>query len=134
MIVIQGGGVAEYRIFLVGCHDVTMLHVELSPTEAALISQLSRMSREASENDCQPRLSIVKRDHPELDPELDKVVSIDEQNPVTSPFGDRARLGLVGDVVTDPPRRARGFGGGGGVRAVAMGDAVSGVAGEDRPR
>jgi hypothetical protein len=131
VIVIEGGGLVRYVIFLLGCHDVTVLHVELTPTEAALVGELSRMSRAASESDCQPRLSIVKFD----ETEIDKVVSIDdEQNNVPSPFGDRAGLRLAGGVGQRPVGRPRWLGGSSGVRVEPVGDAVSGVVGEDRPR
>jgi hypothetical protein len=130
MMVIEGGGVSEYMIFLFGCHDVTVLHVELTPTEAALVRELSRMSRTEADTDCQPRMSIVKVDPPEID----KVVSIDEQHAVPSSVSDRARLRLATGVAGGPAWRPRRLGGGGGLRALPVGDALSGVVGEDRPR
>lgn len=130
-MVVEGSGVAEYVIFLLGC-DVTPLHVELSPTEAALVRALAVMSREVSGSDCQPRMSIVKREPPTDSAYGDKVVSIDEQSRVPSPFGDRARLRLAGGLGERPAPGARGFGCGGGLRAESVDDALPGVAGEDR--
>jgi len=132
VIVIEGGGMAEYVIALRGCRGATAFHVWLSPTEAALVRQLSLISRAESTTDCQPRLYIEKCD--DTTTGIDKVVSIDEQNPAPSPFGNRARLRLAGGMAGGPPSRAGRFGGGGGVRVEPVGDAVSGVAGEDRPR
>lgn len=130
MIVIEGGGLDHYVIFLFACHDVTVLHVELTRTEAALIRELSLVSRNVSENDCQPRMSIVK-----FEPsDIDKVVSINEQTPVPSPFGDRARLRLAPGVAGGPTERPRRLGRGSGLRLEPVGDAVPGVVGEDRPR
>jgi hypothetical protein len=130
MIVIEGGGMTEYVITLRGCHDVTAFRVWLSPTEAALVRQLSLISRTESTTNCEPRLYIDTFD----DNDMDKVVSIDEQNPVSTPFGDRSGLRLAGGVATGPAWRPRRVGGGGSVRALPVGDALSGVAGEDRPR
>ena len=133
MIVIEGGGMAEYVITLRGCHDATAFHVWLSPTEAALVRQLSLISCAESSINCEPRLYIEKRDDP--DPEIDKVVSIDEQpSPVPSSFGNHARLRLAGGMAGGPPSRPRRLGGGGSMRVEPVGDAVSGVVGEDRPR
>jgi hypothetical protein len=108
VIVLDGDGVAVYVIFLFGCHGVTVLQVELTPTEAALVRELSRMSRMESSSGRQPRLSIVKV---EQRFEIDKVVSIDEQNPST-PLGDRARPRPARDEGGGPTGRPGRLGGG----------------------
>lgn len=129
-MVIEGGGMTEYVITLRGCHDVTAFRVWLSPTEAALVRQLSLMSRAVSTSNCEPRLYIEKPS----DPEIEQAVSIDEQNSAPTPFGPRSRLRPTTGVAQRPASGPRRLGSGGGVRALPVGDAVSGVAGEDRPR
>jgi hypothetical protein len=129
-MVIEGGGMTEYVITLRGCHDVTAFRVWLSPTEAALVRQLSLISHAESTTNCEPRIYIDKFD----DNDMDKVVSIDEQNPAPTPFGPRSRLRPTTGVARRSPWRARRLGGGGGVRDLPVGDAVSAVVREDRPR
>lgn len=48
-----------YRIRLQGCDDKTLMLVELTDEEAALVQRLSDLSEEASESGCQPKMSVA---------------------------------------------------------------------------
>lgn len=50
---------AAYEIRLAGCDDVTTFVMDLSAKEANLLKVAAEKSREASEYECQPRMTIV---------------------------------------------------------------------------
>lgn len=50
---------AAYEIRLAGCDDVTTFVMDLSAKEANLLKVAAEKSREASERECQPRMTIV---------------------------------------------------------------------------
>lgn len=120
---------AEYVISLHGCDDVTVFRVELSTEQAVLVRRLAEISHKTSMKDCQPTLHIDSFDITDID----KVVSIDEHVSSLSALGAVARFRVAADLDRDATGRDRWLGRGGGVRVEPVGDAVSGVVGEDRP-
>jgi hypothetical protein len=58
--------VAEYTIRLSGCDDTTEFGVELNDNDAALLKRIARMSRDLSDSNCQPRMTVGDDEYMEM--------------------------------------------------------------------
>jgi hypothetical protein len=51
--------VAKYKLVLHGCDDSTAILVELSPSEAVLLTELEEKFHQASSYGCEPTMSVI---------------------------------------------------------------------------
>lgn len=56
-----------YQVKLSGCDDTTVFVTDLDEDQAALVERIAAQSRETSQFDCQPRMTLTAAPDPEED-------------------------------------------------------------------